>query len=75
MEKNFEIKSLTLEEIADHAFEGDNRYVRAGDAQKALDSLRNMRALAIPGMDWTDEIGQAALAECDAAIAALAAKE
>lgn len=40
-----------------------------GASPRLLNALRALQAWCIPGMDWTDDIGQALLAEADAAIA------
>jgi hypothetical protein len=41
----------------------------AAAAPELLAALEDMRRWAIPGMNWTDEIGQELLAQTDAAIA------
>jgi hypothetical protein len=37
--------------------------------KRLAEALRGMRQWAIPGMNWTDEIGQALLAMADSALA------
>jgi hypothetical protein len=53
--------------------EADARLIAA--APELLEALKNIRSMCLPGMNWTDDIGLALLAEADAAIAKAEGRE
>lgn len=49
----------------------DGAYVRSEDVIELLETLKILRALCIPGMNWTCPIGKATLKQVDAVLAKL----